>query len=74
MNEGIHLDLDTWIGAEWPFIIIIIITLPAACHTLCTRMLMQMAGLPSWVGYLTVSVSWPSALNCDPRNHAPLTV
>ena len=22
------------------------------------------------VGYLTVSVSWPSALNCDPCNHA----
>ena len=24
------------------------------------------------VGYLTVSVSWPSALNCNPCNHAPL--
>ena len=26
------------------------------------------------VGYLTVSVSWPSALNCNPCNHAPPTV
>ena len=25
------------------------------------------------VGYLTVSASWPSALNCNPCNHAPLT-
>ena len=26
------------------------------------------------VGYLTVSASWPTALNCNPCNHAPLTV
>ena len=26
------------------------------------------------VGYLTLSASWLSALNCDPCNHAPLTV
>ena len=25
-------------------------------------------------GYLTVSASWPSALKCQPCNHAPLTV
>ena len=26
------------------------------------------------VGYLMVSVTWPSALNCNPCDHAPLMV
>ena len=87
MNEGIHLDLDTWIvpgqirkanlcrglgnrytpalRSEWPFIIIIIKPFVCICKRTATGIGIWW-GCPAEVGHLTLDVSWPSALHCNP--------
>ena len=40
MNEGIHLDLDTWIGYDNPIIIIIIMIIMTMMMTMTIMMIM----------------------------------